>query len=180
MVSIRLSIDTIGQLSAAAQSQGVSQAALVKRLIEAAIAMSPAPVNVPRPAVAPAPTNAMLSVRLPADDRQLLRERANGRGMPSSTYVAYLVRAHLRARAALPEAEFQLLREALREVGVLGRNFNQIARALNRGKDSRGPEAAELNRLVSALIGLRDSFQALLDANHKSWEVGLEAATLKS
>ena len=74
-----------------------------------------------------------LTVRLRADDHQLLRERAAARGMVPATYVAVYVRSHLRALAPLPKTEYLAVRSAVLELSAIGRNLNQIARAANQG-----------------------------------------------
>ena len=72
-----------------------------------------------------------LHVKLRPDDRLLLHERAAARGMASATYVSVLVRSHLRALAPLPKDELVALKRAVSELGAMGRNLNQIARAAN-------------------------------------------------
>jgi hypothetical protein len=53
-----------------------------------------------------------LSVRLRSNDLLLLRERAAGRDMPTSTYASLLIRAHLRTLTPLPTAELTALRRS--------------------------------------------------------------------
>lgn len=62
------------------------------------------------------------------------------------------------------------------EVAAIGRNFNQMARALNAGERSTGPDNTSLMSLLRVLDALRDHFRKLLDANSKSWEVGYAKA----
>jgi hypothetical protein len=62
------------------------------------------------------------------------------------------------------------------EVAAIGRNFNQMARALNAGERSTGPDRADLLKLLRALEALRDHFRKLLDANFRSWEAGYAKA----
>jgi len=68
-------------------------------------------------------------IRLRPDDQILLRERAAARGMPPATYVSVLTRAHLRSLAPLPAEELLALKRTIGELGSIGRNLNQIARA---------------------------------------------------
>src|SRR5579883_381944 len=74
-----------------------------------------------------------LYVRMRREDRLLLDERALSRCMASATYVSVLVRSHLRAITPLPREELAALKLAISELGAVGRNLNQIARAANQG-----------------------------------------------
>jgi hypothetical protein len=74
-----------------------------------------------------------LFVRLRREDHLLLSERAAARGMASATYASVLLRSHLRALAPLPKAELAALKHAVGELGAIGRNLNQITRAINQG-----------------------------------------------
>jgi hypothetical protein len=62
------------------------------------------------------------------------------------------------------------------EVAAIGRNFNQMARALNAGERNTGPDRGNLMTLLRVLEALRDHFRKLLDGNSKSWQVGYEKA----
>jgi hypothetical protein len=96
--------------------------------------------------------------------------------MAGSTYVTFLVRGHLRSLPPLPTAEFLALRKCVMEVAAIGRNFNQLARALNAGERGTGPDTKNLMTLLRVLEALRDHFRKMLDANSKSWQVGYEKA----
>jgi hypothetical protein len=109
---------------------------------------------------------------LRTDDLLLLRERACARELPTSTYVSLLVRSHLRALAPLPTAELTALKRSVAEVGALGRNINQIARAVNEQQWPAGPNRSDLISILRALEGLRDHFKAVIIANLASWDAG--------
>jgi hypothetical protein len=94
--------------------------------------------------------------------------------MPTSTYVSLLVRAHLRALTPLPTAELAALKRSVAEVGAIGRNLNQIARAVNQGQWPNGPTKADLQAMLRALVGLRDHVKGLINANLASWDTGYE------
>src|SRR6185312_9030388 len=75
-----------------------------------------------------------LSIRLDPSDRLLLKERAAARGVPSATYIAALMRSHLRGITPLMKEERLALDRVVSELSAVGRNLNQMARALNRGQ----------------------------------------------
>jgi hypothetical protein len=110
---------------------------------------------------------ARLNVRLPADDRLLLDERAAARGMASGTYVSWLVRAHLKSQPPLPKAELSTLRRAVAELGAIGRNLNQLARAANSGATPGARD--EFKAILKICEALRDHTKDLIKANRASW-----------
>lgn len=115
---------------------------------------------------------ARLMIRLRPDDQMLLRERAACRGMAPATYVSVLVRSHLRSLAPLPKEELLSLKKAISELGGIGRNLNQIARAANQGERLGGPGRDEVRAMLRVCEGLRDHVKGLLIANLQSWEQG--------
>jgi hypothetical protein len=76
----------------------------------------------------------------------------------------------------MPSAELAALKRSIAEVGAIGRNLNQIARAVNRGEAPNGPSRSELQALLRALTGLRDHMKGLIAANLASWRDGYEKA----
>lgn len=111
-------------------------------------------------------------VRLRPDDRLMLKDRAAARGLPTGSYVSVLVRSHLRALSPLPQAELTALKSAVTELGTIGRNLNQIARAANAGGRIDGPVRGDLVALMRVCELLRGHVKDLLKANVKSWQVG--------
>lgn len=79
------------QFAISARAQGLSESALLRRLVAASVPMFHAADELVSP-VTPLPEGWRISVRLRADDLQLLRVRALSRELPVSTYVSLLVR----------------------------------------------------------------------------------------
>jgi predicted DNA binding CopG/RHH family protein len=162
--------ETKTRFAAVARHQGLSDSALLKRLIDTML-------QVGNQASDPATDGraarvSRLSVRLRPDDQMLLRERAAARGMPAATYVSVLTRAHLRSLSPLPKDELLALRRTVSELGSIGRNLNQIARAANQGERASAPSREDLRAILRVCEGLRDHVKGLLSANIKSWEQG--------
>jgi hypothetical protein len=65
-----------------------------------------------------------------------------------------------------------LLRRAIADVGAIGRNLNQLARAANQGESRTGPNREELRAVLKACEALRESFKVALKANADAWEAG--------
>lgn len=171
-LSTWVSDDTKRRFVAIASAQGLSESALLKRLVTqmisaagvAGVATAGGPIRGAR--------GTRLTVRLEPDDRLLLRERSAARGTPAATYISMLVRAHLRLLAPLPKAELAALKRAVAELGSVGRNLNQIARATNQGGRVTGPGREDLRALLKVCEGLRDHVRALLQGNVLSWDSG--------
>ena len=115
---------------------------------------------------------ARLYVRVRHDDRLILWERANGRGMPAATYVGALLRAHLRALAPLPREELDALKRSIAELGSIGRNLNQIARFANQNGRITGPGRDDLRSMLKICGAMREHIKALVRGNVASWESG--------
>ena len=172
-IQCRVSPQTKAGLHALAQQRKLSDSAFLQKLVELALlqhaGLSDAQLAVPFEPIA---RGARLYVRLRPEDHVLLRERASGRGLAAATYASMLLRAHLRAVTPLPDRELAELKRAVGELGMIGRNLNQIARVANQTGKPNGPTAADLRALLRALEGLRDHVKALMLANTNSWESG--------
>jgi hypothetical protein len=162
--------ETKTRFAAVARYQGVSDSALLKRLIDTMLQAGAAASGVATDGRAGRVSR--FSIRLRPDDQILLRERAAARGMPAATYVSVLTRAHLRSLSPLPKEELLALRRAVSELGSIGRNLNQIARAANRGERASSSSREDLRAILRVCEGLRDHVKGLLSANIKSWEQG--------
>jgi hypothetical protein len=154
-----------------ARRDQITESALIKQLLEVVLRSSAAS-GLSRLEPPASPRDMRLSVRLDPADRLMLNERAAARGMPSATYVAVLVRSHVRNLAPLPKQELLALKSAVAELGAIGRNLNQIARAMNEGQRVAGPGREELRAMLQVGSALRDHVKALLAGNAKSWDQG--------
>jgi Bacterial mobilisation protein (MobC) len=74
----------------------------------------------------------------------------------------------------VPSAELDALKQAVAEISAIGRNLNQIARALNQGEYPSGPNKTDLYAMLRGCMGLRDAVKAFISANLKSWAAGYE------
>jgi Bacterial mobilisation protein (MobC) len=173
LIAARVPLVTKRRFSLVAQRHGVSESALLRRLIEAALLTAGEATS-----AAVEPPEGLLSekvsVRLRPDDVRLVRERAHARQIRPATYLALLIRSHLRNLSPLPTEELTALKRSIAEIGAIGRNLNQIARGLNRGEEEFHPDSVYIQALLKALAGLRDHTKALVTANAISWETSHE------
>jgi uncharacterized protein (DUF1778 family) len=171
----RISPETKRLVQAAAGEQLVTESMWLKRLVIEALRAAP---TSPKGALTKrgndplAAREARLYVRLRHEDRLLLRERANARGLRPATYVSVLVRTHLRDLAPLPKEELVALKRSVAELSSIGRNLNQIARLANQGGRATGSQREELHAFLKVCEALRDNVKALIKANLMSWAIG--------
>jgi hypothetical protein len=92
--------------------------------------------------------------------------------MAAATYAGVLIRAHLRSLPPLPRHELLELKRSVAELGAIGRNINQLARAANQSGRVVAPGRDDLRSILRVCEGLRDHVKALIKANTRSWESG--------
>jgi predicted DNA binding CopG/RHH family protein len=170
-LSTWISVAAKQRFAAAAARRGLSESALLKRLVEQMLA-SVEVDDVAEPVVPIDPRDARLTVRLVPEDRALLRERAAARTMPVATYVSVLVRSHLRRLAPLPDRELSSLQAAVRELAAIGRNLNAMTRLLRQDARQAAPGRQEVLAMLRICEALRDHVRALIKANLISWDIG--------
>jgi len=169
-IACRVTSDTKARVRALAMREGTNESALVKRLLHEALRTLTHCTDTSSPTSPRVERRERLCVRISTEDRRLLEDRASARGLASGTYLAFLARTHLHGRAPLPRPEYLALRESILELKAIGRNLNQIAKALNQGKHAAMSGRAEVDAMLRAVEGLRDEFKALINANAESWK----------
>lgn len=112
-----------------------------------------------------------LTIRLGRDAERKAIERAKAEKFPSrTTWATSLFLSVLNKTPVLNEEEVNLLRESNRELAAIGRNLNQVARALNiefRESDRINRKAIE--SLANQIEMHRDKVAALLDKGMNRW-----------
>jgi len=172
IIAARVSSKTKARLKALATRRQLSESALLKDLLELTLSGAAVPEIEDAERVCRVARDARLYVRFRPDDQLLLAERAAARRMPAATYVSVLVRAHLRHLTPLPRDELQALNRSVAELGAIGRNLNQIARATPLGVPSDEPRRGDVLAMLRVCEALRDHVKALLKENAMSWKAG--------
>jgi hypothetical protein len=181
----RVSLEMKLRARAAADREFLSEAAWLKRLviceIRASNDASSAESDLQRleSILSPTSTGSVTNgagkpmlLRLTAEDRLLLDARAEARGMRPATYASVLLRSHLRQLTPLPKDELLALKRSISELGSIGRNINQIARAVSGGGEVPGSVRSEFGAMLKICTALRDNTKTLLKANLASWAAG--------
>ena len=178
VIKTRLTPEIRARVATVTQTEVLTEAAWLRRLILRELQANHTRHQDPQALTARGPcstrhgSTSRLNVRLRTEDRLLLRERAAVRGMAAATYVSMLVRSHLRDLAPLPKDELLALKRAVGELGAVGRNLNQIARAANEGSRIAGVGREEFRAILKICEALRDHTKNLIKANTASWATG--------
>ena len=175
LITARVPPETKAKFQVLAVTYGLNESRFMRSLIDRAVELVGEPGRVVVQRIQEESRAERLYVRLYADDRQLLAERAVARGMPSATYLAVLARSHLRQLAPLPETERKVFERGVAELSAIGRNLNQIARHMNQGGALAGPRREDLALFIKVCTALLGHLKATLKANKISWEAGYES-----
>jgi hypothetical protein len=90
--------------------------------------------------------------------------------MSYATYVAALIRAHLRANPPMPTEEVALLERSLAEVRSVSRRLRQLARAGEAGQCVASMPLPELESVRAAVEEVRQALREVVRASRISWE----------
>ncbi|EHI7937663.1 MobC family plasmid mobilization relaxosome protein [Salmonella enterica] len=101
-----------------------------------------------------------------------LLELSSARGMKPSSYLSNLFVVHSTQSPVFSKAELAAVREAAKELAALGRNVNQIAKAINiTDEEIYQVKKLELQELSAQLNAIRAGLKDMLRANLDSWGV---------
>lgn len=155
-----------------AVQEALTESALIRNLLETLFRTGAPPEEIQAQSATAPNRSQRLFLRVAGDDRALLEARAKDRGLAPATYAAVLLRAHLRALTPLPKAELLALKSLTAELAAIGRNLNQLTRAIHGNANPHGPGPQQVATLLKLSSGLRDHVKALLLANERSWQSG--------
>ena len=168
-ISTWVCLETKQRFASLARQRGVSESALLKRVLEQALLLAEGGAAPSLPEDVRAPHSQRLSIRLVPSDRALLRERAAARSLASASYVSLLIRSHLRSRAPLPAAELRALRECVAELAAIGRTLHQWVRSGGELAHLR-PDNLQVMMMLKVCESLRDHVRAVMRTNLHSWQ----------
>jgi hypothetical protein len=122
---------------------------------------------------APSPEQSSLerkTVWMPAYLMRGASARAQEKGMSFSRWACSLVQSNLMHNPVLTDPELLMVEAATRELAAIGRNINQIARALDDAYfQTERIRLDKLNELSSKISALRESVGGLVRASRHSW-----------
>ncbi|HEX8978106.1 MAG TPA: plasmid mobilization relaxosome protein MobC, partial [Parasulfuritortus sp.] len=114
-----------------AKARGMSEAELMRAVINIVIGEdgSSQPIEVDKEKL----DLARITVRMPSYVIAGAQKRAHAQGMATSRWIASLVQTNLTLQPVMTNHELTALRFSIRELAAVGRNINQITRAINQG-----------------------------------------------
>jgi hypothetical protein len=113
-----------------------------------------------------------INVRMAAFLLKNVRKRAKAKAMSTSRWIASLVQSNLMRDPVMSDAEIEALRASNRELAAVGRNLNQIARALNDNFNETDRLKLELlDVLLESIKDNRTAIRTLVRASQKVWGV---------
>jgi hypothetical protein len=118
------------------------------------------------------PNAGKVTVRLADSERCKLLEKVEREGYDNPTkWVTAVVKSALHREPVLTDNEVAALRESNRELAAIGRNLNQVARALNiEFRDSDRLKQETVEKLAERIEQHKDQVAALLSRNMRRWD----------
>lgn len=160
-------------------AQNRSESALLGQIVLQVLKMNP-----PAPAAQKELRGDTLHFRFPLKAKLRLQERAAQRGLTISEYCVSLILAHLTRTPIFTDTEFAQVRESNRQLAALGRNVNQLTKALNAiaaagaqsdlGIDLDSLRQFSASDLKAQIQECRAAILRLSESNVKSWKIDNE------
>lgn len=169
ILKARFDAEVHARFLALAKARGLKESELLRLAVNRELGQAPAELSM----VEPDPNQAdhdRITVRMPAFLMTAMKGRAKSQGMAPSRWIAALVQSNLTRHPVLTDAELQAVEATTRELTAIGRNINQIARALNeahfRTERVRLDRLAELGEKIN---NIREAIRALVRASRNAW-----------
>jgi hypothetical protein len=171
VIAARTSPERKAQFAALASRHGMSESALLTRLIDAVLNQNSVAVSEGGDDAPDDADTKRITLRLRPGDHPLVEARASARHMKPATYLVMLVHAHVRSRAPMPAEELNALKLSVSQLSMVGRCLQQVVCA-NGAQADVEHLALLLHQTAEALGALRGSVAELVQTNLRSWEAG--------
>lgn len=159
-----------------AHERKVSPSELLRLAMRREIAAA-AVASTPKAATKPTPSGAGLdlkkvTLRVPVYVIEEARERAMLKGMKVSRWMVALVQSNVTADPVLGDRELLELEESSRQLAAIGRNINQIARAINVAPHERDRlKADQLEYLGDSISRAKAGLFNIIRSSRNAWTV---------
>lgn len=152
-----------------AKARGLSESELLRAVILAVTGEDDGADQPIEPDAEKADT-ARMTVRMPRFLMEAATARGKVKGMAPSRWVAALVQSNLTRQPVMTDDELAGLLATNRELAAVGRNINQIARALNDAfHETERVKIERLAQLRDAIVKQRAAVRVLVRASQNSW-----------
>lgn len=149
-----------------ARRRGLCEAQLLRQMVESALPERIGASEIPPPA----PMRRM-TIRIPAHVRQFVDQSAKQASVTSSRWVSMFLVSHAARNPQLSVAQWSTIEQCSRELNALGRNLNQITRALHAGYGYQA-DVALLRGLTNSVDQARTAIERAFVSARQAW--GLE------
>lgn len=174
----RFDVDIHRRFVALAERRRVSESELLRQAVNALLGQSTEEAAMAPPSQLVRGEDAeqdRVTVRLPAFLMKAAKTRAKARGMALSRWLAALAQSNLSVQPVLTHDELLVVEASNRALGAIGRNLNQIARALNEAHfQTERLKIEKLNELGECIKSTRAGIRALIRASRNSWKADEE------
>jgi hypothetical protein len=171
-LTTRVEPDLKSRFRSAAKARMLSESDYLRALALGAIG-EPGAKEQPAAPAGQTATIDRITVRIPSFLMDAAKRRARKQGMAPSRWIAALVQSNLTADPVMTGAELAVLQASARELAAIGRNLNQIAKAINaKIPDDKAMPAEMLTALGAAIKENRAAIRALVRASQGVWEAG--------
>ncbi len=114
--------------------------------------------------------NEKMTIRLPRFLVDAAKEKAKAKGMATSRWIAALVQSSLMQKPVMDDQALNELRANIRELNAIGRNINQMARALNESKNNTDKVKLDNLDLLRNYLDRNIAFvRGLVRASQQAW-----------
>lgn len=156
-----------------AKAKGLTVSELLRQLVDAEISSASA-LDDEQPIRIYGETRLVrMFLRIPAQLKEAVEQRAKQKGMTEARWVASLVQSNLMKIPVMSDKELRALMNLNRELAAIGRNVNQIAKQLNSAIDMIERSRVDLSglaRLYSDIELTRRVVRSLMLRSQQSWE----------
>lgn len=151
------------------KQRGLSEAMLLRILILAALNEGQERAELAKPADDGQLQKSRHTIRIPTFLFNAVKGRADQKGMTAVKWITSLIQSNLTHNPVMTEKEIMTLQASLRELIAVGRNLNQIARALNLEYEKPTNILAILTKLKGQITRHRLTIRSLVKASRNNW-----------
>lgn len=169
-INLKLTEDDIKRLDESREASGMTRYAYALKLVKDATQKRRDPATIV--AKEPAGDFKMVTATITIPDfiERAVAARAKANGMKRSPYIAAVLQAQTLKKPVMRHNELQAVLQSQRELAAIGRNLNQVARALNeRFTETDKLKLGMLNDLKIAIEKQQDAISDLVRASRRSW-----------
>lgn len=168
LIAAQCSESTKLRFRALAEREGLSESALLRKMVERVLAGNGKPSDLERFAGPRRGYTGQLRLRLRRKEIAAIRAFAEPAGQSAQGWVVAQLRHRLEGAVPFAREELAVMRDAVREIGSVGRNLNTITRHLLRTNQFLAGQL-ELDTLSKAVERIRrEMIATLARANHRS------------